>query len=51
MMISYRQIDNSFVLVALDEIIDEVSIEDGLKYSCCEGDHDQIFPSVYPNYN
>ena len=52
-MISYcrqsdGQVDYAFVLVADDEVVDKISLEDGLEDACDEGDYYELLPSVYP---
>ena len=46
--VSDGEIDDPFVLVALDEVVDEVSVEDGLEESGHKGDPDEVLPVVDP---
>lgn len=42
------EVDDAFVLVADDEVVDEVGVEDGLEDAGHEGNHDDFLPLVDP---
>lgn len=46
--VSDGQIDDSLVLIAFDEIIDEICVEDCLENTCYKRNCDQLLPLVDP---
>ncbi len=49
--ISDGQIDDVFILVALNEVVNEVGIEYRLDDTCGKRDHYQLMPLVNPKLN
>ena len=45
---SNREVDDAFVLVALDEIVDKVGIKDSLEEPGHERQHHEVMPFVNP---
>jgi len=46
---SNRKLNYSIALITNNEIVDEISIEDSLNYSCNKGNYSKWFPLINPN--